>query len=308
METQKLYIMNFINNPNRSYVCIIDDPALLHMPHSHDYFELFMIYKGHASHIINGEIQPLSQYCISFIRPDDVHSYMDLSKDFKIINIIISQSMMKSLFSYLGDSFEPQRLLTSKISPTVQISSNEFSSLVSELEQLVLYKEILNDRSDSMYKITIMNIITRYFPLPIIKLRRDIPDWLRLLSLEMLKKENFVDGLSAMYRLSDKSVEHVSRSYRKYLNKSPTQFINEIRVKHSAKLIILTDDDITKICYEVGFNNLSNYYHLFKKIYGMSPNQYRKKANNMELDDDILPNEINNLNLPGGVSHLNDSK
>jgi AraC-like DNA-binding protein len=302
MEAQKLFIRNFTRNQNRGYASIIDDPAQLPTLHSHDYFELFLVYKGNARHSVNGEIQPLSKGCIAFVRPDDVHCYIDFSKDFQIINIMVSQYTMESLFSYLGEGFEPQRLLTPRTCPLVRISPNEFSSLVSELEHLVVYKEILKERSDAMYKITIMNIITRYFPLPIIKPRADIPVWLRLLSLEMLKKENFVDGLQAMYRLSGKSIEHLSRSYRKYLNKSPTQFINEIRVKHSAKLIMLTDDNITDICYEVGFNNLSNYYHLFKKIYGMSPKQFRKNSSKSDVNEEILPEEIMDSNLPHGIS------
>jgi AraC family cel operon transcriptional repressor len=114
-----------------------------------------------------------------------------------------------------------------------------------------------------------------------------MPVWFRWLSLEMLKKENFVEGLPKMHNLSQKTIEHMTRVCRKCLNKTPTQYINEIRIAHSAQLLISTNKKVVDICYDVGFDNLSNYYHLFNKIYGMSPVMLRKNKDSADIIEKI---------------------
>jgi len=52
--------------------------------------------------------------------------------------------------------------------------------------------------------------------------------------------------------------------------------LNEIRVGHSCKLLIENKMNISGICNESGFNNVSNFNEQFKKIKGISPSQYLK--------------------------------
>jgi len=94
----------------------------------------------------------------------------------------------------------------------------------------------------------------------------------------MMKRENFVEGMDAMMRLAGKSEEHVSRSCRKYLHKSPTEFINELRLEHAARAVAFTGEKIVDISDDVGFESLSHFYHLFKKAYRVSPMAFRKRA------------------------------
>ncbi|MCK7486168.1 MAG: hypothetical protein MZU97_11940 [Bacillus subtilis] len=48
-------------------------------------------------------------------------------------------------------------------------------------------------------------------------------------------------------RLAGKSEEHISRSCRKYLRKSPTELINDFRLEHAARSIASTNDKIVDI-------------------------------------------------------------
>lgn len=299
-------INTFINNPSRGITSYIKDPIQLRIAHSHDYYELFLVNKGRAIHSVNGYIQPLSPATLVFVRPDDYHYYDNMTSDFQITNTIIPVEIINELFDYLKSGFAPERLLSIPFSPSIQLSQINFNNLMTELEELVVFKNIMNDKVNSQFRIVIMNIITQYFPISFTSSKTSMPDWLRWLSLEMLKKENFTEGLPAMYRLSGKTIEHMTRVCHRYLNKTPTQFINEIRVVHSAQLLISTNRKVMDICYEVGFENLSNYYHLFNKLYKMSPVQLRKNKDTLEVKEKIYNNLIADTRIIQGIPFNNE--
>jgi AraC-like DNA-binding protein len=69
-----------------------------------------------------------------------------------------------------------------------------------------------------------------------------------------------------------------SRYFTTRNNKSFSKFISEIRIKHACKLLSETEDSIEHICYECGFNTLSNFNKQFKEVVGQQPSQYKKEV------------------------------
>lgn len=68
-----------------------------------------------------------------------------------------------------------------------------------------------------------------------------------------------------------------SRYFSQRTRKPFTTFVNEIRVSHACKLLRESQKSVLEICYESGFNNLSNFNRQFKNIYQLSPLTYRKQ-------------------------------
>lgn len=179
----------------------------------------------------------------------------------------------------LGDTYQKERLLQPDIPPSVHLDFSELTDLIHELERLMLCKKIMKDAYEAVYRITVFNMMVAYFPVnKPDKSTGEIPQWLHWLSLEMLKKENFKKGLPALYKLSGKSPEHLSRSCKKYLHKTPSKLINDIRLEHSAKLLATTNMPIIDLMEDCGFESLSYFYHRFKEHYGISPNGFRKNG------------------------------
>ena len=54
------------------------------------------------------------------------------------------------------------------------------------------------------------------------------------------------------------------------------EYINNRRIKKAIDLLRNTDKKIIEIAYEVGFNNLSNFYYCFKKNTRQKPQYYRR--------------------------------
>jgi len=68
------------------------------------------------------------------------------------------------------------------------------------------------------------------------------------------------------------------RFFKKMTNKSFTQFLNEVRVRNAARLLLQEDLPVTDVCYKVGYNSITNFYKQFKHIMGCTPNNYRQST------------------------------
>lgn len=63
-------------------------------------------------------------------------------------------------------------------------------------------------------------------------------------------------------------------------------FIRERRLSAAAALLETTEERISTISYNVGFRDVSNFNHAFKKRYGLTPRQYRERQQSAALLED----------------------
>lgn len=68
-----------------------------------------------------------------------------------------------------------------------------------------------------------------------------------------------------------------SRYFTRHSNKAFSSFVGEVRIRQACKLLVETELAIEEICYECGFNTLSNFNRQFKEFMQDSPSSYRKK-------------------------------
>jgi AraC-like DNA-binding protein len=79
------------------------------------------------------------------------------------------------------------------------------------------------------------------------------------------------------------SIAHISpRSFCRYFKlhtqKTFSGFLIEVRIAHACKLLQQEDKTVCEVCYECGFNNLSNFYRLFRKQMNITPLDYKRKV------------------------------
>ncbi|WP_299818806.1 AraC family transcriptional regulator [uncultured Roseibium sp.] len=54
-----------------------------------------------------------------------------------------------------------------------------------------------------------------------------------------------------------------------------SQYVNTFRLAHAARLLVESDDSVTKIAAQSGFMTRSNFYREFQRVHGQSPTEYR---------------------------------
>ena len=68
-----------------------------------------------------------------------------------------------------------------------------------------------------------------------------------------------------------------SRFFKLRTGKSFAEYVVDFRLGIAARKLIDTSDPISSICYECGFNTLSNFNRLFRKRKQCSPSEFREK-------------------------------
>ena len=69
-----------------------------------------------------------------------------------------------------------------------------------------------------------------------------------------------------------------SRVFRKKTGNNFVEFVNRVRIGQACNMLYSTDQQIARICFEVGFQNLSNFNRQFLKMKGTTPTAYRETA------------------------------
>jgi AraC family cel operon transcriptional repressor len=222
--------------------------------------------------------QKLSEGDLVFIRPSDVHYYEKYGEnDCQFYNIPYKQKTMFDTFEYLGEDFNPQRLLIDKLPPAVELSPVYKKRLEMRLEKLFLMPAVNKHQIRIELRSILVEILTQYFPNHQQLKAEALPEWLDILIDKIQEKDVFTEGLPKVYEITNKSVVHINRSFKKYLNTTPSDFVNGVRLNYAQSLLIGTDRDILDISMDCGFNNLSHFYHLFKKQFNNTPALYRKR-------------------------------
>jgi AraC-like DNA-binding protein len=93
-------------------------------------------------------------------------------------------------------------------------------------------------------------------------------------TLTNYKKEISLQEIAAIGNLS---VTSFCRYFKLMTKKTYSDFLTEIRISHACRLLIENKFPTEVLCFECGFNNISNFYRHFKKVTEMTPLEYKRK-------------------------------
>jgi len=82
--------------------------------------------------------------------------------------------------------------------------------------------------------------------------------------------------VSAAARVATLSPFHFQRMFKLAFGQTPMQFLQQTRLEAARRLLAHTGDDVTAICFAVGFESPGSFSWLFRKRFGVSPRGFRE--------------------------------
>ena len=99
----------------------------------------------------------------------------------------------------------------------------------------------------------------------------------RVVHAKLFIDQNYQDSID-LTNIADEayfSKFHFIRLFKKIYGKSPNQYLQYVRIENAVKLLKMKKP-VIDVCHGVGFESLSTFSGLFKKITGTNPTEYKK--------------------------------
>jgi len=83
-------------------------------------------------------------------------------------------------------------------------------------------------------------------------------------------------GLPELLRLAGMSRATFARQFRKHTGKSFLSFLNQVRLQAVCRVLRESNESVSEIALDHGFNHLSYFNRLFRREFGVNPTSYRQ--------------------------------
>ena len=277
-----------------SQIFVIRDMAEKHFDpvwHAHSEFQLFVVLEGEGTRFIGDCIKAFKPGELIFTGPNLPHlwrsdePYFDKKSYLKTRGIVIYFNE-----NFLGDHImdkEEMGVLKKFFSRSMR-GLEFYGDKKTEVIQLMQQLTTMSGITSVIYLLKILEILaltkeyhyisSKVYSDEINQFETDRLNTVYEYVLKNFKRKIELEELADLLHMTPTSF---SRYFTMKNNKPFSRFVAEIRIKHACKLLTETEESISNICYECGFNTLSNFNNQFKEIMLKKPTQYKKDFNSI---------------------------
>ena len=254
------------------YTSVQNGKGNIVIPHFHNAVELNLILNGECTFYIDTEVLHCSKSDIIFIPAGCVHSVFSHNENTQIKGITFDLSVID-----IKANKEPMTAYLNKdVVKDYSVSHNK-----SVLGQYIGEFSLNNQNNSIIYRLNVLSEIYKICGALIenYDVKNDDEVCTRIKPVIEYIKINFrqqiyVSDLSSLINVSD---SHLIRLFKSVTNKSPIEYVTDLRIEEALKLLVKDELSITEISEKVGFSNVNFMIKVFKSKLDTTPNKYRKR-------------------------------
>ena len=250
--------------------------------HKHKFWEICMVLKGKGKHdFLNGKTLDMYAGTMWLLRPDDVHRIRPLpavapnDASYAHRDIYINDQTMKRIL----DAFDPTLYDTLMASDEPMFSLLPLQELVN-LESMVSYYSLNESNFEFMHAVLASHVIACAIEQNNYIVKNDKPEWLNNLISNLNKIDFMTLPMKDIISSIGYSQEHVCREFKKHMGTTLGKYIQRMKCLYSLSLLTDKSIPIIDIANKLYFPDESNYIATFKKIYNITPGEWRKHLKN----------------------------
>ena len=247
--------------------------------HGHDFYEMFLILEGQLLHNTGkkGATREMGAGRLQLIRPGDLHGFSAIdSKSVTMANLAFSSETFEELLGFTGLTAERDRLTSGLSQPGIRLTSAQLQAETHLLR--TLFAQPLCKANPALRALLAQWLSELVLPLETAS--DTTPAWLSELCMAMVRKENFLQGVSRLQELAGRSPAHISRSFRRHLHQTPSAFVNTQKLAYACELLASENLPIIEVALESGFSDAGYFNRLFKNRYQCTPRTFRAQCRN----------------------------
>lgn len=271
--------------PVACYETIINQNVHGYIPlHWHDELQFILVIKGQSIFQVNGENIVVGEGEGLFINSGCLHMAKDMDDSncaYICLNVspcfILSQELYAT---YVTPYIQATNLSYLQLHPN-ELWGKNILDAVRKINELIRKKSLYYEldifiQLTSIWKNLVINgFQLKYERMEMLKSHRmkQMLDWIHTHYADKILLEDIA-------RAGQLSRSECCRYFKKFLKKTPLNYVIEYRIQKS--LILLQKDhlNVTEVAYQVGFNSTSYFIDRFRKYMKMTPLSYKKRMSN----------------------------
>jgi AraC-like DNA-binding protein len=242
--------------------------------HYHAVHQLLYVIGGRGSVTLDASTHEMREEQVAVILPYTRHAVISdssltllvLAFDASILDSYVQQTLMRNYF---------QKSLICSLHAS---ESNEMRLLLRKMLYDQAKEDQLNDLALRINMMQTLHVLARSLQLS----AATDANSLRADRIKQLIDAQYFSNLSSQDIASRMgiSTRYVNTIYKERFQMTPLQYLTEVRINHAKKLLVESEKDIATISFEVGYENLTTFYRVFKQTTGSAPNHYRQLHQN----------------------------
>lgn len=262
------------------------DPQEAFEPHTHEFSELVIVTGGTALHVTGRESWPIGTGDVFVIGGNRAHEYSEL-KHLRLVNILFRPENLRldmwdvpSLPGYHAlFTIEPALRQQKRFGSRLHLTPKELGVVLGFVD--ALHHELI-ERSPGFAFAAIASFMQLVVFLSRCYSHSRNPDSravLRIASATSHLEAHFdeplnLDDLAKRAHMSKRSF---LRAFQAATGTAPIAYLIKLRLMRAAALLRRPEENVTSAAFNAGFNDSNYFARQFRKCFGMSPSEYRKR-------------------------------
>jgi AraC-like DNA-binding protein/quercetin dioxygenase-like cupin family protein len=247
--------------------------------HYHPEYELNLVLHSKGKRIIGDSIEVYGHPDLVLIGPNTPHAWTGNEPNVQVVTIqflpdFISEKAfsrkltlpIKELLdrSKMGVVFSPET--TNKFLDRVMMLTE-----TRRFESLLQFLSILNDLATSPGQRSLSSLsYVGQFDTSKSRRIKIVNQYLYDNLINQIK----INDVAALVNMTPSAFSHF---FKKRTQRSFSDYLSDLRIGNAARLLIESEKTVSEICFESGFNNISNFNRAFKEKKGCTPTEFRSQ-------------------------------
>ena len=257
--------------------------------HWHEEMEIIIVQRGSCIVTINTTAYTITEGDIAFIMPEMLHAIdQDTSNEAVYFNIVFDLRILGSSDgsdSCFEKNLRPYLDGSALLPPVLHREHSLSSDLNYHLMALVERRQEHDISIELFIKAHLLALFWLVIPLRM-KAVQNVSDSSHRTQIQKMKELlRFLDNnytrtisLAEAADFCGYSTSYFMKFFKAFTGTTFVEYLNQRRLKKAAELLTDTDETVLAISEATGFENHSDFIRLFRRYYGTTPYQYRRRS------------------------------
>tara|TARA_R110001583_G_scaffold143311_4_gene295426 strand:+ start:473 stop:1345 length:873 start_codon:yes stop_codon:yes gene_type:complete len=251
--------------------------------HFHPEYEINFIYnaKG-AKRVVGDHIGEIDDYELVMVGPNIYHGWENHKND-------KTQTLHEITIQFPRDIFDSQLLNKNILKPIKELFKSSNHGILFSKETAIKVEAKLNLLSKKTGFANFLGFQSVLYDLAISRNKKSLTNISFENQNDFYNSERIEKTYNYIKSNYDKKIKvkdaaaHInmtvisfSRLIKQRTGKTFVEFLNELRLGYATRKLIETNESISEICFNCGFNNISNFNRVFKKKQSCTPSEFRQ--------------------------------